>query len=97
MALKKTLETQYGANAEYWKISKITVAFGAVTEVVLTGYTSQSAREQHKSPIAAELFSFLPPLLSTDLEHTRPVLYNMIKTVPTIRGEANPFLTAEDV
>jgi hypothetical protein len=96
MALKKSIETQYGTNAEYWKISRITTAFGAVTEVVLNGYTSQTAREEDKSPIAAELFSFLPPTLSTDDEHTRPVVYNLIKALPTLRGEPNPFMTAED-
>jgi len=54
MALIKSIQTDFGINAEYWNIGAVQEDFkGKGTEVTFYGYANKQAREDGKQPLSA--------------------------------------------
>jgi len=51
MALKKSIQTQFGIPAEYWRIIRINESFDSLTEVLIAGYVSHEKREEGSNPL----------------------------------------------
>ena len=52
MALKKSIETRFGVNAEYWNIENFNQHKTQRTiNIILAGYASKEAKEESHSPI----------------------------------------------
>ena len=59
MAIIKSIDTQYGVVASYWKVSTLNVDWhNKRCELVMAGYADEQAREDGKNPIEFRWFNF---------------------------------------
>lgn len=86
MAIIKSIDTQYGIAAEYWKIIRVDEYFAEMrATVILAAYVNQEARESGKVPLATAATvemtgdTYLP-------DATRTQLYDYIKSLPDFAG-----------
>jgi len=57
MAIKKTLQTSFGVEANYWKIVRVNESFlGMTTEIYLAGYVNEQSRRDGKQPLEIKTF-----------------------------------------
>ena len=57
MALKKSMNTQYGVKAQHWVISKISIdRLNLSAEILLAGYASRKAEEEKQIPLIMKNF-----------------------------------------
>ena len=91
MALKKILPTDFGMDAEYWRITSISCNFQGTTTVVLDGYLNKDARFDNAQPLRSHIVSF--PLQDV----TRSIAYAEFKKSEIVDGvEQNIFAGALD-
>ena len=92
MALKKILPTDFGMDAEYWRITSISCNFqGTTTTVVLDGYLNKDARFDNAQPLRSHIVSF------TLQDVTRAIAYAEFKKSEIVDGvEQNIFAEALD-
>lgn len=91
MALKKILPTDFGMDAEYWKITNISCNFQGNTTVVLDGYLNKDARFDNTQPLRRYIFDL--PLQDI----TRSIAYAEFKKSEIVDGvEQNIFAGALD-
>lgn len=83
MALKISIETDYGINAEYWRIARATDHFHGQVEVVMAGFLDIYAADEGRAPLAT-ITVFVQAS-----DATRSDLYPLIK-------QQSPFVGAED-
>jgi hypothetical protein len=79
MALSKSIDTDIGAPAAYWRITR--ADFNLIDNTAwyaLSGYVSKAARDAGKGGIVDKSFSF--PLVVAPEEITRAALYANAKT-----------------
>ena len=58
MAIKKTLQTSFGVEANYWKIVRVNESFlGTTTEIYLAGYVNEQSRRDGKQPLEIKTLS----------------------------------------
>lgn len=86
MALIKSIDTQYGIPAEYWKITRVDEYFAEHRiSVIFSAYVNKEAREAGKSPLAqgANLEiagdQYIP-------DATRQQIYEIAKLLPEFEG-----------
>ena len=84
MALLKSIPTDYGVPATYWRIAKVSDAFHGTVEVTMNGYANGSAADKLAIPLVSI------QLWVVGSEETRRDLYDKIKNM-------SQFLGAEDV
>lgn len=93
MALIKTLPTEYGIDASYWKIVDLNINWLArEAHLSLLGWASLADRDAGKKEIDRKIFSFLGedfPFTDTEPQNERGIAYSKIKTT-------NLFLDAGD-
>lgn len=91
MALLKTMPTDFGMDAEYWKITTINSNFQGSTTVVLDGYLTKDARFDNAQPLRRHIIDL--PLQDV----TRPIAYAEFKKSNIVDGvEQNMFADALD-
>lgn len=91
MALKKTIPTIYGIDAEYWKIIHISSDFKGTTTVAIAGFLNKDARFNNVEP----LYTFTKLFNLEDI--TRTIAYTELKQSNIIDGvEQNIFVDALD-
>ena len=78
MAIIKSLQTQYGTEATYWRIILINQHADSLSFVVdLAGYRDEAARRADKVPYKEARFNFTPydhPLAELDPDTVNPAL-----------------------
>ena len=85
MALKKSISTDFGINAEYWNIGAVQEDFkGQGTEVTFYGYASKEAREAGKQPLSAGKVQIAGADYIAGAD--RQALYQIIKQKPEFEG-----------
>lgn len=58
MALGKSLNTNYGVNAKYWKITAIHLACNFnKCQIGVSGYLDEESRNEDKNPICTEMYT----------------------------------------
>lgn len=83
MALKISIQTDYGIDAGYWRVARATDHYHGQVEVVMAGFLDANAAEQNRAPLAT-ITVFVQAS-----DATRSDLYPLIKQQP-------PFVGAED-
>ena len=85
MALKKSVDTDFGIPAEYWNIGAVAEDFkGQGTEVTFYGYASKKAREAGKQPLAAGKVQIAGDEYVPGAD--RAMLYAILKVKPEFAG-----------
>lgn len=85
MALKKSVMTEFGVEAQYWNIGAVQEDFkGKGTEVTFYGYASAEARAAEKQPLAAGKVQIAGDEYVAGA--TREQLYSIIKQKPEFEG-----------
>lgn len=98
MALQKTINTNYNANATYWKITNINIDYLRNSSVVvLEGYTDKQTRDELKSSLSSFTYNWCDldfPFEVTELngEGKNPLSIAYIKI-----KEVSPFIDAKNV
>jgi hypothetical protein len=80
MALGKALDSNYGTQATYWRITQ--VSFDVVVRSVwfaLAGYVSEEARLANKDPIETRSYDFTLPEDISPESMGREQLYDYVK------------------
>lgn len=80
MALLKTIPTQYGIDATYWRITNINSFFNGKTSVMIDGYLDKDARFESAEPLRREVRDF--PLQDV----TRAIAYAEFKKLDMFTG-----------
>jgi len=96
MALQKAIvDVKTGATANYWKISSITLNTNAASFVV-SGYVTQQARNENKTPIDHRSYSLVehPSFTCEGLDASE---INPIKAAYLYLKSTDEFLDAVDV
>lgn len=83
MALSKAIQTDYGVDATYWRIAKVSDAFHGAIEVTMHGYADAMAAKRSAVPLASIA------IWVEGIEETRATIYPYIKNV-------EPFINAAD-
>jgi hypothetical protein len=92
MALKKVLPTDFGMDAEYWRITNINCNFQGTTTVILDGYLNKDARFDNAQPLRRHIIDL--PLQDV----TRAIAYAEFKKSEIVDGvEQNIFAESLDV
>lgn len=93
MALRKSLATPFGVNAEYWRIIRVNENFDGQAEVFLAGYASDEARLAGNAPLDTRIVTIDSP------DATRADLYPLLKESKTesrpteeVDEEGNPVM-----
>lgn len=85
MALKLTVNTDFGVDATYWNIGAYQEDFkGKGAEVTIYGYASAEAFEQGKQPLSAAKVQLTGSDYIAGAD--RAAVYNIIKTKPEFAG-----------
>ena len=85
MALKKSVMTEFGVEAQYWNIGAVQEDFkGKGTEVTFYGYASKDARDAEKQPLAAGKVQIAGDEYVAGAD--RAQLYAIIKQKPEFEG-----------
>jgi len=91
MALKKTFTTNFGVDAEYWKIGKVDVDFHTKKSIVnILGFVNAQARTENKKELMIKTVKFDGIDFTFDV--TLPLidqLYVKIKTLDIWSGAIN--------
>lgn len=90
MALKVTIPTEFGCNAQHWVVSKI-VAGDTTSEITVLGYFNKAARTQNKTPLVVRTVT----VNAVDL--TKNQAYNQLKISRIVDNvETNPFAASTE-
>lgn len=93
MALQKSIPTEYGVNATYWKICQFNVdSLNQRAHVELLGFISQDAREQYPAclPIASRSFDWPPGIMQFGHGvNNFEIAYQQIKAWTTTDAQGN--------
>lgn len=106
MALLKSIPTQYGVNAEYWRILRINSSFNGETEVSLAGYKDQAARDSGANPLDIRTISlptqdggrdvYYPELIKSKIQ-TRFIGVDENNQPIEEEYESNDFINAQQI
>ncbi len=84
MALLKTISTNIGIDATYWKIIDLNINWlRKICHVVLGGWSSKNIRDLEKNPIDNRNFDFNDsnfPFIEDEPQNERQIIYDKIKT-----------------
>lgn len=85
MALLKSIDTDFGIQAEYWNIGAVQEDFkGKGTEVTVYGYASKEAKDAGKQPLSAGKIQIAGDEYVAGAD--RAALYAVIKQKPEFVG-----------
>lgn len=85
MALLKSIDTDFGIQAEYWNIGAVQEDFkGKGTEVTVYGYASKEAKDAGKQPLSAGKIQIAGDEYVAGAD--RATLYAIIKQKPEFVG-----------
>lgn len=80
MALKKSVNTDYGVEATYWNIGSYQEDFKNKTaDITMHGYATEKARKEEKQPMAAWQYRFTGESYVPD--RNRDEIYKTLKTL----------------
>lgn len=97
MALIKNIETQYGIDANYWKVVDLNVNWlTKQSHISLLGWNSKTDRVEGKQSLASRVydwsgedFPFTIEALDAENENAVKIAYEKIKSLSTLDEENN--------
>lgn len=82
MALQKSIDTQSGVSATYWRITNI--VYDMLTRSIylnLSGYFSQETRQENKDSLRTNFYIVSVAADKTFEDYTRAFLYDYLKSI----------------